>query len=196
MESSSSPYGLVEGVWSFNGAFPRWCEASQGLYWADTLAPATQGELRSSWQFQERISAFCWDAKGESLFAVGPDSGTLFVMQAGASSVRRFASLPKGSGRLSGLALDDQGGVWTTLRDGWSLVRFSEDGGLDRTIGLPVPSPTDLAFAGPNKDMLYITSSRHDLTMETLGNAPASGRLFRIRPELTGLVARRTDWRG
>jgi IclR family transcriptional regulator, acetate operon repressor len=277
---ADSEVELVEGAWSFNGAFPRWCEASQGLYWADTLAPAiwvldaqgerifarldapicamelhrdglliahangwslldkqgqehplvnwpgkqllglashpsgalwacrsntggctlgeldTQGELRSSWQFQERISAFCWDAKGESLFAVGPDSGTLFVMQAGASSVRRFASLPKGSGRLSGLALDDQGGVWTTLRDGWSLVRFSEDGGLDRTIGLPVPSPTDLAFAGPNKDMLYITSSRHDLTMETLGNAPASGRLFRVRPELTGLVARRTDWRG
>lgn len=277
---ADSEVELVEGAWSFNGAFPRWCEASQGLYWADTLAPAiwvldaqgerifarldapicamelhrdglliahangwslldkqgqehplvnwpgkqllglashpsgalwacrsnasgcalgeldAQGELRLSWQFQERISAFCWDATGESLFAVGPDSGTLFVMQAGSSSVRRFASLPKGSGRLSGLALDDQGGVWTTLRDGWSLVRFSEDGGLDRTIGLPVPSPTDLAFAGPNKNMLYITSSRHDLTMETLGNAPASGRLFRVHPELTGLVARHTDWRG
>lgn len=275
---ADSEVELVEGGWSFNGAFPRWSQAEQRLFWADTLAPAiwaldaqgerlfarldapisamelhrdglliahangwslldrqgqehplahwpgkpllglashpdgalwacqstaggcrlgeldAQGELRAAWQFQERISTFCWDAAGQALFAVGPDSGTLYVMQAGTPTVRRFASLPKGSGRLSGLALDRQGGVWTTLRDGWSLVRFSEDGNLDRTIGLPVPSPSDLTFAGPDHDQLYITSSRHDLTMETLGNAPASGRLFRVRPEWGGAPAQPTHW--
>ena len=92
------------------------------------------------------ISAFCWDADGQILYAVGPDTGSVYVMQFGSSSVRRLASLPKGSGRLSGLALDSEGGGWTTLRDGWSLVRLNVDGSRDRMIGLPVPSPTDLAF--------------------------------------------------
>lgn len=269
---------LVEGPWSFNGAFPRWCERRQALFWADTLSPAirvidssgdrvfarfdapiqavelhqngllvahangwsildeqgreqqlanwpgkplvalathpdgglwaclktsngcalgeldAQGELQSLWHFQETIGTFCWDADGRTMYALGPETGTLFVMQNGSAAVRRLASLPKGSGRLSGLALDNDGGVWTTLCDGWSLVRFAPDGTLDRMIGLPVPGPTDLAFAGANKDSLYITSSRHDLTMETLGNAPASGHLLRINPELSGVPAHTSSW--
>ncbi|MHC8380647.1 IclR family transcriptional regulator domain-containing protein [Pseudomonas sp. LB3P14] len=153
-----------------------------------------QGELRTPWSFQERISAFCWDADGQTLYAVGPDSGSVYVMQFGSSSVRRLASMPKGSGRLSGLALDSEGGVWTTLRDGWSLVRLNADGSLDRMIGLPVPSPTDLAFGGPNKDVLYITSARHELSRETLGTAPASGCLFQITPNVIGIDAHQTAW--
>ncbi|GAB7532699.1 hypothetical protein PS3A_51140 [Pseudomonas sp. 3A(2025)] len=269
---------LVEGAWSFNGAFPRWCEVRQALFWADTLAPAirvldhqgervfarfdapihglelhrngllvshaqgwslldehgkqqplahwpgkpllamashpdgslwaslktasgctlgelnAQGEVRTAWQFQEPIDSVCWDAEGTSAYAVGPQTGTLFIMHKDSPNVRRLATLPKGSGRLSGLALDDQGGVWTTLRDGWSLVRFGPDGALDRMIGLPVPGPTDLAFAGADKNTLYITSSRHELSMETLGNAPASGHLLSLNPELQGITAHRCQW--
>ncbi|MDE1169523.1 MAG: IclR family transcriptional regulator C-terminal domain-containing protein [Pseudomonas sp.] len=269
---------LVPGPWSFHGAFARWCDATQRLFWADTLAPAirvldaqgerivarfdgpicalelhrdglmvghasgwslidasglehplahwpgkrllslavhpcgslwaclatptgceigeldVQGELLEPRAFQEPVSAFGWDAKGESLYAVGPDSGSIFVLRGQGGGVRRLATLPKGSGRLSGLALDSQGGVWTTLRDGWSLVRFAADGSLDRMIGLPVPSPTDLAFCGPSNDTLYITTSRHDLAMEALGNAPASGHLLHVNPELSGVGAARTHW--
>ena len=155
---------------------------------------SAEGELRSPWSFQERISAFCWDAEGQTLYAVGPESGSVYVMQLGSSSVRRLASLPKGGGRLSGLALDREGGVWTTLRDGWSLVRLNADGSLDRMIGLPVPSPTDLAFGGPNEDVLYITSARHELSRETLGTAPASGCLFQINPKVIGVAAHQTTW--
>ncbi|MCO8170863.1 SMP-30/gluconolactonase/LRE family protein [Pseudomonas sp. 21LCFQ02] len=269
---------LVDGPWSFHGAFARWSEARQALFWADTLAPAIrirdhqgdrvfarfdapihglelhrngllvshahgwslldeqgkeqplanwpgkqllalashpdgslwasiktasgcslgelnpQGELRAAWQFQEPIGSFCWDAEGASVYAVGPETGTLFVMRRDAANVRRLASLPKGSGSPSGIALDAEGGVWTTLRDGWSLVRFGPDGALDRMIGLPVPGPIDLAFAGPDKDTLYITSSRHDLPMETLSNAPASGHLLRLDPELKGVTAHACHW--
>lgn len=206
---------MVESPWAFNGAFPRWSETKQCLFWADTLAPtirqldasgervfarldapvcamelheeglliahtqglllldhegkqhplpgwpgknlmglsshpggglcaclvghggyrvgelSAEGELRTPWSFQERISARCWDEQGESLYAVALESGSLYLMSPGNPNVRRFATLPKGSGRLSGMALDRDGGVWTTLRDGWSLVRFSEDGGVD-----------------------------------------------------------------
>ncbi|WP_082481361.1 IclR family transcriptional regulator domain-containing protein [Pseudomonas sp. Leaf127] len=275
---NDSELDLVEGDWSFNGAFPRWCPLRQALFWADTLAPTirildrqgervfarfdapihglelhqtgllvshahgwsrldehgkeqplahwpgkplqalashpdgslwaslhtasgyslgelnAQGELRPTWHFQEPINSVCWDADGTSVYAVGPQTGTLFVMHKDSPTVRRLATLPRGSGRLSGLALDTQGGVWTTLRDGWSLVRFSSDGTLDRMIGLPVPGPTDLAFAGPDKSTLYITSSRHDLNRETLSNAPASGHLLRIDPELCGITAHRCHW--
>ncbi|TDV72567.1 IclR family transcriptional regulator C-terminal domain-containing protein [Pseudomonas sp. LP_7_YM] len=275
---ADSEVEVVDSPWAFNGAFPRWSEAQQCLFWVDTLAPtvrqldasgervfarldspvcamelhheglliahtqgwllldregqqhplsgwpgkalvglcshpgaslwaclashggcrvgelSAEGELRSSWQFQERISALCWDARGESLYAVAPESGSLYVMSPGVANVRRFATLPKGSGRLSGLALDSEGGVWTTLRDGWSLVRFSEDGGIDRMIGLPVPSPVDLAFGGPAHEVLHITSARHDVPLDTLANAPASGNMFRIGVHAAGMPAHTTRW--
>ncbi|WAH56671.1 SMP-30/gluconolactonase/LRE family protein [Pseudomonas silvicola] len=269
---------IVDSPWAFNGAFPRWSQEQQCVFWADTLAPtirqldssgervfarldspvsamelhseglliahahgwllldkegeqhplpgwpgkslvglcshpggglwaciasnggcrvgelSAEGELRSPWPFQERISALCWDERGEALYVVAPESGSLYVMSAGAPHVRRFATLPKGSGRLSGLALDSEGGVWTTLRDGWSLVRFSEDGSIDRMIGLPVPSPVDLAFAGPKHDQLYITSARHDVALDALTNAPASGKMFRIKVGSPGAPAHSTHW--
>jgi IclR family acetate operon transcriptional repressor len=155
---------------------------------------SAEGELRSPWHFQERVGAMCWDEKGEALYAVGPDSGTLYLMSPGSANVRRFATLPKGSGRLSGLALDREGGVWTTLRDGWSLVRFSVDGSIDRMIGLPIPSPVDLAFGGADMSTLYITSARHDVPMDALANAPASGHLFHIQSQIEGLAARNALW--
>ncbi|MCU1785320.1 SMP-30/gluconolactonase/LRE family protein [Pseudomonas sp. 13B_2.1_Bac1] len=168
------------------------CVSVNGGYKVGELS--AEGEVRAPWQFQERVSALCWDSKGEFLYAVGPDTGSLYLMTLGNPLVRRFATLPKGSGRLSGLALDVQGGVWTTLRDGWSLVRFSEEGSIDRMIGLPVPCPVDIAFGGPGHDVLYITSGRHDLPMETLSNSPASGHLFRMQANVEGVPAFYSEW--
>ena len=268
----------VECPWAFNGAFPRWNESLQCLFWADTLAPTircldsagerivarldgpisamelhrdgllvahsqgwlivdaagdqhplagwpgkslvglcshpdgslwacltingtyrvgeftAEAELRTPWTFQERITAMRWDADGQSLYAVGPDSGSLYLLTPGSSQVRRFAVLPQGSGRLSGLALDAEGGVWTTLKDGWSLVRFSQDGNIDRMIGLPIPSPVDLGFGGRGLSDLYITSARHDVAMDTLANSPGSGHLFRITAGVDGGTVALASW--
>lgn len=152
------------------------------------------GDLRSAWDFQEPITALCWDESGEALYATGPQSGTIYVMGLGSPHIRRLASLPKGSGRLSGLALDQDGGVWTTLRDGWSLLRFDADGSIDRMIGLPIPGPTDLAFGGARQDTLFITSARHDVPMEMLSNAPASGRLFSLKAQRPGVIGGTAAW--
>ncbi|MFS2092903.1 SMP-30/gluconolactonase/LRE family protein [Pseudomonas sp. Pseusp11] len=80
------------------------------------------------------------------MYAIAPETGEILRLQPGSNTVRRLASLPRGGGSLSGLALDAQGGVWTTQRDGWNLARFDAEGNLDRMIGLPVPSPSDLCF--------------------------------------------------
>jgi sugar lactone lactonase YvrE len=104
------------------------------------------GRFRSHWHFGERIEAMTWASDSVTAYAVAPDSGTVFVLQKGASIMRRLASMPKGSGRLSGIALDNGGGLWTTLKDGWSVVRFTGDGSVDRLVSLPVAAPTGLAF--------------------------------------------------
>ena len=101
-------------------------------------------------------------------------------MQRGQPAVRRLATVPTGSGLLSGLAVDASGGIWTALQGGWSVLRFAPDGSQDRVIGLPVPTPCDVAPGGQGMGTLYVTSSRQPVSLETLGSAPLSGRLFEV----------------
>ena len=143
----------------------------------------------------EQVSSFRWDAAGTALYAIAPGTGDILRMQPGSNSVRRLATLPRGGGSLSGLALDAQGGVWTTQCDGWSLARFDAEGNLDRMIGLPVPSPSDLCFAGEDGTTLYITSSRQELKLEVLGGAPDSGCLLQLEAEVAGQKVAASCWR-
>jgi sugar lactone lactonase YvrE len=87
--------------------------------------------------------------------------------------------------------VDAQGGVWAALQDGWGVVRFSPDGALDRVIGLPVPGPTDLALGGADGATLFITSARHSVSIESLGNAPLSGRIFAVNLDENGQIPAR-----
>jgi sugar lactone lactonase YvrE len=134
------------------------------------------------WQFNETIDALAWSADGASAYATASGSGTIYLLQRGVAAVRRFASMPPGSGRLSGIALDDRGGIWVALKDGWSLMRFTDDGVLDRIVSLPVAAPTGLAFvrdaAGAS---IYVTSDRNQQPIESLASAPLSGHLLRLR---------------
>jgi sugar lactone lactonase YvrE len=154
-------------------------------------AAGLAGDVLEKWQIDEPLVAMAWDAGGENLYAVAPDSGSILIMRPGSRAVRRLATLPKGSGRPAGLALDAQGGLWTALIDGWSVVRISLDGTLTRVLGVPVPQPTGLAFGGTDRRTLYVTSAREPLAREaissdTLASAPLSGRLFALRVGVEG----------
>ncbi|WP_309680672.1 IclR family transcriptional regulator C-terminal domain-containing protein [Polaromonas sp.] len=163
--------GPADSVWA--------CEAVAGSRWRVGLwTAAGASAVDGGWLLGEPLDALAWDGAGQCLYGLARDSGVILVMQRGQAAVRRLATVPKGSGRLSGLAVDRSGGIWTALQDGWSVVRFSPDGNQDRVIGLPVPCPSGLALGGEQLDTLYVTSARQPVSLETLGNAPLSGRLF------------------
>lgn len=138
------------------------------------------GRLHVCWRSNEAVQCIRWRREDQCLYATAPSSGSLLKLQPGSSVIRRLASVLKGSGQVSGLAFDAQDGVWTALRNGWSVVRFSMDGTLDRVIGLPVPSPTDLVIGGPLMNRLYVTTARHSVALDALANAPLSGHLFEL----------------
>ncbi|MBU9363458.1 IclR family transcriptional regulator domain-containing protein [Burkholderia multivorans] len=144
------------------------------------------GRFRVYWRLGEAIEAMTLTPDCSRAYAIAPESGTLYRLENAptgeSGTVRRVASMPKGSGRLSGVAIDEQGGVWTGLKDGWSLVRFAEDGNVDTLKSLPVAAPTGLAFASSaDGPALYVTSDRHLQSLEMLNSAPWSGKLLRVR---------------
>ena len=140
---------------------------------AAKLAPFTIARVT------EAVQCLKWRAEDATLFAAAPDTGSILMLKPGTPGVRRLATVPKGSGAVSGLAFDREGGIWTCLRGGWGVVRFAPDGGLDRVVGLPVPCPTDLAFDGQFSS-LYVATARQPVSLEVLNDAPLSGRLFKV----------------
>jgi sugar lactone lactonase YvrE len=52
--------------------------------------------------------------------------------------------------------------VWSCVLRAGSLARLAPTG-LEQLVALPVPNPSDLAFAGPRRDRLYLTSIAADL---------------------------------
>lgn len=136
------------------------------------------GHFQPAWSIDEPVQSLHWNAADRQLIAAAPGSGSLLLLREGSPTVRRLASIPKGSGRIGGIAVDDAGGVWTALHDGWGVVRISPEGDLDRLIALPVPCPTDVAIGGADGKTLFITTARQSVALDVLGNAPLSGSLF------------------
>ncbi|PYY72423.1 IclR family transcriptional regulator [Pseudomonas jessenii] len=171
--------------WGFGTPTCLCCDR-EGRVWASIRMGSGQwkvgevsrdGTLISHWQISEAISALCWDSPRQQLFALAPESGSLYRLRAGAE-VRRFTSMPKGSGQLSGLAVDGDGSVWTALSGGWSIVKFDHEGNLERMLGVPVASPTDLCFGAVDGRTLFVTSSRQAVSRQALKNAPWSGTVM------------------
>lgn len=144
----------------------------QGVCAVGLIQPG--GGFEARWTLDEAVQALAWAPAAGLLYATAPASGSVLVLQPGSHLVRRLATLPKGSGRVSGLAPDGHGGLWTALRDGWSVVHLTADGSVDRVIGLPVPCPTDLVLVDQK---LYVTTARQPVTLDALEKAPLSGRL-------------------
>jgi sugar lactone lactonase YvrE len=82
-----------------------------------------------------------------------------------------------------GSAMDAEGFLWNTRPGSGRIIRIAPDGHVDRTVHLPVKSPTTCAFGGTGQENLYLTSAR---SAERL-----SGSVFGFRPGPRGIPAGR-----
>ncbi len=159
-----------------------WVCVADGERWRVLPLTGAAAAAAPGWRLSEPATAMGFDPGGERLFIAAAGSGTLQLAHAGSPTLRRLATVPRGSGQLGGLAADRQGGVWLALRGGWSVAHFADDGSMDRVVAMPVPSPTALAFGGDDGGTLFITTARDQLGREALDAAPQSGRLFTLQP--------------
>jgi sugar lactone lactonase YvrE len=133
-----------------------------------------------------------WSPDGATMYFVETLRGVIWAfdydLDIGMPSRERvFAHIPHADGYPDGLCVDADGCIWLAHWGGWRLTRFTPDGGVDRTLALPVPQPTSCAFGGAALDTLYITSAAIGLDAQTLERAPLSGSLFAVRAGVKGL---------
>ena len=177
----------------------------QGRYWAGTMNDVEWDEPSGSlYRLDPGLElrrlqggVVCANGLGWS-----PDNLTLYFCEsfryaifvydfdpdAGVPSARRmFATVDHGSGGFpDGLTVDAEGGVWSAQNGVGRVVRYAPDGKVTHEIEVPVPQPTSCMFGGPDLDVLYITTSRQNMTPQQLGRYPLSGSVFVTRPGPSG----------
>ena len=130
----------------------------------------------------------CWyidtPTRGVDVFDYERGTGEL-------SHRRRVVTIPDGAGWPDGLTVDAEGCAWVAFWGGWCVRRYTPDGALDREIRLPVAQVTSCTFGGDKLDELYITTAWNGLSDADRAAQPLAGGLFRARPGVRGLPARR-----
>ncbi len=83
-------------------------------------------------------------------------------------------------GSPDGMTIDAEGGLWIAHWGGGRISRFTPDGQLDRSIALPASQVTNIVFAGPNLDRMFVTSAAAGV------KEPHAGALFEVAPGVRG----------
>ena len=161
---------------------------SGGLYRVDSDGGSSQKESGITVS-----NGLGWSPDNSTFFFIDTVPGHIYAYDSapgtGSLSNRRvFAKVEADDGRPDGMTVDQEGGVWCALWDGWGIRRYKPDGEFDFAIELPVPRPTSLCFGGPDNDTLFITSARTRLPATTLSEAPLSGGVFACKPGFQGLA--------
>ena len=195
------PFAHPEGKRADNRYNDGKCDA-RGRLWIGTMDPGGQPGRGSLLRVDpdgtaERIDTGFTVANG---IGFAPDGNTLYFAESAGRTVfaydldskrgsvghrRTFATWSEGV-KPDGLAVDAEGSVWVAIWDGWRVERWSVAGKLQRTIRLPVPRPTSVAFGGRDLATLYITTARLRLATKTLAEAPLSGGVFEFTPGVRG----------
>lgn len=133
-----------------------------------------------------------WSADGTRFYSTDTLDRVVWVrdydVASGAVGPRQaLIRFDDGGGMPDGMCVDAEDHLWVAVWGGGEVRRYSPDGVLTRTLRIPAPHTTCVAFAGPELDTLVITTARTGLSDEQLRANPDSGRLFTARVGVRGV---------
>lgn len=148
------------------------CRMESGIYVSNGLG----------WSPDNGVFYFT-DSEARTIYAYDFDAPSGSI-----SNRRIFARIPDqpGEGFPDGLAIDQEGCIWSARWGGWKVVRYRPDGSIDREVPMPVQFPTSCAFGGQRLDEIYITSAWIEIKPDRRAEQPMAGDLFRIKSPVPG----------
>lgn len=133
------------------------------------------------------------DADGKLMLHTDSGRRTIYAFDLDApagklSNKRVWKVFSEDEGYPDGMCFDADGAVWIAHWGAGCISRFSADGRLLRRITLPTSNVTNVCFAGPKLDRLFVTTARTGLAVKALEEQPEAGNLFEVLdPGTTGL---------
>jgi L-arabinonolactonase len=193
------PDEVVPGIRFNDGRVDR-----LGRFWSGTMVEsgshAAGGCLYSVSGNREVRSHFSGVAISNGL-CLSPDGALLYFADSPTRTIRVFEMIePDGSLGKSkvfartadgsapdGATIDAEGCMWSAHWGGGCVVRYTPDGRIDRTLQVPTRQPSCVCFAGPDLDVLCVTSACEGLDEETMRREPHAGDVFFYRTGVQGL---------
>lgn len=159
---------------------------AQGRIWAGTMDAACEAPTGSLYRLDPDGTVTRYDtgitiANGPAL---SPDGAILYHTDTRQRIVWRFALHADGTlgprrvhlqfargDNPDGMCCDSQGHLWIAFYGAGCVRRFTPDGQPDRQIDLPTPQLTNVCFAGPNLDRMFVTSAADGRQDDALAGA-------------------------
>jgi L-arabinonolactonase len=176
----------------------------QGRFWSGTMSEA-DGQppngclysvdpafgMRSQLTGVRISNGLCMSPDGRQLYFADSPTRTIKVFELnepegtlGASRI--FAQTPAGADP-DGATIDADGCLWSAHWGAGCVVRYTPEGRIDRTLRVPASQPTCVCFAGPDLDVLCVTTARIGLSEAALAGEQGAGDVFLYRLGVQGL---------
>jgi len=176
----------------------------RGRFWTGTMVEGAQSDARASLYSVAGMGPVKCQLRGISIsngLCHSPDGTRLYFADSPTRTIfeyelhepegilgppRVFALTPDGA-YPDGAAVDVDGCVWSAHWGAGCVVRYTPDGRIDRTVQVPTRQPTCVCFAGPDLDVLCVTSAHEGLDDAIRNAEPHAGDVFLYRAGVQGL---------
>jgi L-arabinonolactonase len=176
----------------------------QGRFWSGTMVEAEQSSASGCLYSVDatfgprcqltgvRISnSLCMSPDGSQLYFADSPTRTIRAFelnepQGTLGASRIFAQTPAGADP-DGATIDADGCLWSAHWGAGCVVRYTPEGRIDRTLRVPASQPTCVCFAGPDLDVLCVTTARAGLSEANLLGEHNAGDVFLYRVGVQGL---------
>jgi L-arabinonolactonase len=199
IEWLARPESIGPGIRFNDGRVDR-----RGRFWSGTMVESEHSgtggclysigvgaETRCHLSGVQISNGLCFSPDGTRMYFADSPTRAISVFQltepAGVLGPPRvFAKTPEGA-FPDGSAIDAEGCVWSAHWGAGCVVRYTPEGGIDRTLQIPTCQPSCVCFGGPDLDVLCVTSAREGLDGKTLQAEPNAGDVFLYRAGVKGL---------
>ncbi|WP_019611293.1 SMP-30/gluconolactonase/LRE family protein [Nocardiopsis sp. CNS-639] len=135
-------------------------------------------------------NGLAWSPRGTRFYSIDTVPGTVWGRDydpaTGATGPRERLFTVE-DGFPDGMCVDAEGNLWIAVWGRGRIERRAPGGEVLSTVAVDAPHTSSVTFAGPDLDILVITTATHDLSPRDLDESPDSGRLFTARPGVRGL---------
>ena len=104
------------------------------------------------------------------------------------ASPRTAIRVPEAFGWPDGMTSDTQGNLWIAFWGGAQVAKWNPNTGqLLEQISVPALQTSSVVFGGKDRNELFITSARKEMSEANLTKYPLSGGLFRVLTNVEGM---------
>ncbi|MEV7802775.1 SMP-30/gluconolactonase/LRE family protein [Microbispora sp. NPDC088329] len=136
-------------------------------------------------------NGLAWSPAGDRLYSIDSTPHVVWERDYDAATGRtgpRRELFRLADGMPDGMCADSEGNLWIAVFGGGRVECRDPGGHLLAVVEVGAPNVTCPAFAGPDLDVLVITTSTNDLSARDLAEHPGSGHLFTAEVGVRGVA--------